>query len=236
MIGHLIQQAGTLGHSFDQYNTYQIITLTVGMLVWTYLYLYLAYRGLKTKFVQMPLLLACGNIAWEFLWGFVFQSQYQLGVLIGMGSAFLIDCTIFYGILRYMKPYTKVKFYANNLKPLAAFGVVLWLITWYTFKQSGMDTDAGGASGNLLNALIAVFWVNQVFTIKDINLLSVRLGWAKLLADIPIALFMMSVFPEQIFAYSITWISVLFDVVYIYLYYERKKGTGIFKNYQIATQ
>lgn len=181
----------------------------------------------------MPLILACGNIVWEFLWGFVFQSEFQTGVLIGMGAAFLIDLTIFYGILKYMKIHISVKFYANNLGLLALLGLTLFVITWWTFKTSGMDTDAGGASGNLLNALIAIFWVNQVFTIKDINLLSIRLGWVKLIADIPIAFFMLSVFPENYFAYSITFISVFFDATYIYLFYQRKAKKGIFKNYKL---
>lgn len=217
------------------YNLYQMITLTFGMVVWTYLYAYLAYRGIKTKFIQMPLILACGNVVWEFFWSFIFQSQHQTGVLIGMGTAFLIDLTIFYGILRYMRQHIEVKLYANNLKPLAFIGILLWGFVWWTFKASGMDTDAGGASGNILNALIALFWINQVITIKDLNLLSVRLGWAKLLADIPIALFMMSVFPEQYFAYTITWIAVLFDITYIVLFYQRKARNGYFSPQQSQT-
>lgn len=233
MKSHLFSQFSELLSNGQGYNSYQTILLVIGMVVWTYLYVYLAYRGIKTKFVQIPLILACGNIVWEFLWGFVFQSEFQTGVLIGMGAAFLIDLTIFYGILKYMKIHISVKFYANNLGLLALLGLTLFVITWWTFKTSGMDTDAGGASGNLLNALIAIFWVNQVFTIKDINLLSIRLGWVKLIADIPIAFFMLSVFPENYFAYSITFISVFFDAIYIYLFYQRKAKKGIFKNYKL---
>ena len=230
MHAHLIPHFFQSFSNSQGYSVYEIIMLTAGMVIWTYLYVYLAYRGLRTKFVQMPLILACGNIVWEFLWGFIFQSEYQTGVLIGMGTAFFIDLTIFYGILRYNSKHIQVRFYADNLKWLSAFGISLWLIVWWSFKVSGMDTDAGGASGNLLNALIALFWINQIFTIKDLKLLSVRLGWVKLFADIPIALFMMSQFPEMKFAYLITWISVLFDIIYIWLYYQRKNARGPFKN------
>lgn len=228
MDAHLISHLAHGLMDSKGYSLYEIIMLTAGMVIWTYLYVYLAYRGFKIKYMQMPLVLACGNIVWEFLWGFVFQSQYQIGVLIGMGTAFLIDLTIFYGILRFNAQYIKVKFYAKHLTPLSIFGVFIWVVVWWSFKASGMDTDAGGASGNLLNALIVLFWINQLFTMKDINLFSVRLGWVKLLADIPIALFMMSVFPEMWFAYMITWISVLFDIIYIWLYYQKKAGKGPF--------
>ncbi len=224
MDAHLISHAHNMLSFGQGYNLYQIITLTLGMLIWTYLYVYVAYRGLKTKFVQMPLVLACGNIVWEFLWGFIFQSQYEVGVMIGVGSAFLIDLTIFYAIWRYGAAHCKEPFYAKNLKWLSIFGIALWVIVWWSFKAQGLDSDGGGTSGNILNALIALFWVNQVITIKDFNLMSVRMGWVKLLADVFIALFMMSVFPDKYFSYLITWISVLFDAIYIYTYYRRKAG------------
>jgi hypothetical protein len=35
---------------------------------------------------------------------------------------------------------------------------------------------------------------------------------------------MMSVFPDKEFAWVITWISVLFDIIYIIVYYRRKSG------------
>ncbi len=236
MDSHLISHLSNVASGEGGYNLYQIITLTSGMLIWTYLYVYLAWRGMKIKFIQMPVILACGNVVWEFLWGFVFQSQYKFWVMVGVGSAFFIDCTIFYGIMKYTAGYIKIPFYSKNLKWLCLIGIGLWVVVWWSFRAQGMDTDGGGTSGNLLNALIALFWIDQVFRIKDINLMSVRLGWVKVLADIPIALFMMSVFPDKYFAYLITWISVLFDIVYIWLYYQRKNGTGPFKNYQQQLQ
>jgi len=224
MDSHLISHFSSIASGAGGYNLYQIITLTAGMLIWTALYVTLAVRGLKTKFVQMPVILACGNIVWEFLWGFVFQSKYEVGVMIGVGTAFLIDLTIFYGIWRYGAEHIKAPFLSKNLRWLSLFGVALWLVVWWTFKAQGLDSDGGGTSGNILNALIALLWVFQLFYIDDLKKMSVTLGWLKLLADIPIALFMMSVFPDKYFSYTITWISVLFDIVYIAVYYERKRG------------
>lgn len=224
MDSHLISHAHQMLSGLGGYNLFQIITLTAGMLIWTYLYVTLAYRGLKTKFVQMPAILACGNIVWEFLWGFIFQSQYEFWVMVGVGSAFLIDLIIFYAIWRYSAQHIKEPFIAKNLRLLTLFGIGIWLAVWWTFKLQGMDTDGGGTSGNILNALIALYWVYQLFTMADLSKLSVKLGWAKLLADVPIALFMMSVFPDKQFAWVITWISVLFDIIYIIVYYRRKSG------------
>lgn len=178
----------------------------------------------------MPLVLACGNIVWEVLWSFVFQSHYEKWVMIGVVPAVLIDATIFYAILKYNHKHVSIPFYAKHLKSLAAFGIVVWLAVWWTFKMQGMDSDGGGTSGNILNAIIAVFWCDQLFRIKDLNLMSVKVGWLKLVADLCIALFMMSVFPDLKFSYTITWVAVLFDAIYIWLYYQRKNGTGPFKN------
>jgi hypothetical protein len=224
MDSHLIYHANQMAHGMGGYSLFQIIMLTAGMVIWAFLYIYLAVRGLKTKFIQMPLVLACGNLVWEFLWGFIFQSKYEFWVMFGVGSAFLTDLAIFYAIWRYGALHQKVPFYAKNLRILSIFGILVWLMIWVAFKMQGMDTDGGGTSGNILNAVIAVFWVNQLFHIKDLNLMSVRLGWFKLLADIPVALFMMSEFPDKPFAYIITWISVLFDIIYIWVYYRRKSG------------
>jgi hypothetical protein len=192
------------------------------MVVWAILYFIIAYRGIKYQYVQMPLILACGNIVWEFLWGFVFQSQYQTGVLIGMGSAFVIDLTIFYGIMRYMKPKMTIPFYRNNLYWLAALGIAVWTFVWWTFKTEGIDTDGGGISGNTLNAIIVVFWLGQLIQINGIGLFSVTVGWLKFIADIAVALFMMSVFPKDYYGYTITWISVFFDALYILVFYLKK--------------
>lgn len=230
-IFHLANAAG--GDS--GYNLYQIINLTVGMVVWAYLYALIAYRGFKYKFVQMPLVLACGNIVWEVFWGVIFQSNFEIWVMIGVIPAIFIDCLIFYGILKFNHRYISIPFYARNLKPLALFGILVYAVIWYTFKAQGLDSDGGGTSGNILNAIIVVFWCDQLFRIKDLKLMSLTVGWAKLVADFCIALFMMSVFPEKVFSYGITWIAVLFDVIYIWLYYQRRNGTGPFKNFQLPT-
>jgi hypothetical protein len=177
----------------------------------------------------MPLVLACGNIVWELLWGFVFQSNYQFGVMASMGTACIIDLTICYGILKFNAKYFTVEYYAKNIRWLMAFGIGLWVLIWWSFKAAGMDTDAGAASGNILNILIALLWVNMVFTIKDFSKLSSRLGWLKLIGDIPLTLFVMVRFPDNPFVLVSGWMSVLFDALYLIAFYLRRNGRGPFK-------
>ena len=227
MHGHLLPHLNVA--SAGGYNTYQTIMLILGMVIWAALYAMIAYRGLKTHFVQMPLVMACGNIVWEFLWGFIFQTDgHQTGVLIGMGSAFLIDLTIFYSIWRYGPKYLKedlnLPFLAHNVRWVSILGIAIWAIILVTFQIQGLDNPGGGTSGNVLNTLIAFFWMSQLMHIKDIKKLSVTIGWLKLLADIPVALFLMSVFPDKYFTWSITWISVFVDILFIGVYYGRLKG------------
>lgn len=183
--------------------------------------------------MQMPIILACGNLVWEFMWGFVFQNQHETGVMISYGAALLIDLTIFIGIIKFMPGHITNKYVAKRIFLLCLFGVAVWSSIWYTFKLQGLDTDAGGNSGNILNAVIALAWCGNLFTIKDLNLLSLRLGWAKLLADIPIALFTLSVFPDNPFTITICFISVLLDALYIKLYYSRKNKTGPFHGFTV---
>lgn len=218
----------------SNFTMYQLINLLLGLVLWTYLYLYLVYRGYKNKFMQMPIILACGNLVWEFMWGFIFQNQHETGVMISYGAAFLIDLTIFIGILRFMPGHITNKYVAKRIFFLCLLGVTVFSFLWYTFKIQGLDTDAGGNSGNILNALIALAWCANLFTIKNFDLLSLRLGWVKLLADIPIALFTLSVFPDFAFTITICFVSVLLDILYIYLYYSRKNGTGPFHNFDVT--
>jgi len=56
--------------NFCDYSVLDITLCGVGTLFWVVCYIAVIKNGFKRKYVEMPMFVGAGNIAWEFIWSF----------------------------------------------------------------------------------------------------------------------------------------------------------------------
>jgi hypothetical protein len=71
----------------DAYTPLQMYLYLGGFLLWGVAYAILVVRIPRHRFVEIPFFAVCGNVTWEFLWGFVFEGSPGRGSARGSPRA-----------------------------------------------------------------------------------------------------------------------------------------------------
>src|SRR6266540_2700212 len=69
---------------------------------WSLTYILIIYRGFRDKTYGMPLFALCANLAWEFIFSFIFRPDSVQRIINPIW--FVFDVVIVYQYLRYGKP------------------------------------------------------------------------------------------------------------------------------------
>lgn len=73
--------------SFSIFSPGLVLIIGIGCLLWAVIYLIVLKNSKKNKFVEIPAIGVCGNLAWEFVWGIAFFNS----VASGLGYLFAWD-------------------------------------------------------------------------------------------------------------------------------------------------
>lgn len=191
----------------------------VGCVFWLITYITYIKNIFKHKFVEIPFLVVCLNISWEFIWSFVFGDSVGaylgLALQIGYGLWFLFDCVIFYGLWKYGHKQFKMPFMRDNAKLWAALFVIFGLIFFYTFNLSGYDTEIGTISAYLDNLVISSAYIILFLNTENKQLFSKGVAWYKMLGTGLISVSLVMHWSENYFLMFITSVVLVLDIYYI---------------------
>jgi hypothetical protein len=199
----------------------------IGCVFWLLTYIIYIKNIFVHKFVEIPLIVVCLNIAWEFIWSFVFGSSVgdYLGKAIQIGYSlwFFFDCVIFYGILRYGYKQFQTEFFIENAKAIAIMTAIFGLIFFYTFNLAGYDTEIGTISAYLDNIMISSLYIFLFINHKEKALFSYQVAWYKMLGTGLISVALVWHWNDNYFLMFITTVVLLLDIYYIYIVHKSRK-------------
>jgi hypothetical protein len=212
------------------YSSFELVMLVLGAFFWLWYYVILVRNSFKEKFVEMPVAAACGNIAWELTWGFVFKTEMGMLITYSYRAAFILDIFIFYHLLRYMGKYQTTPFARKNFAALCIGSFLAYTALLYFFQVQGYDTPTGSNSAYMLNIIISWLYVLQFYREDMIAKMSYTIAWCKLLGNMAYSAFIFSYFPNNYFCQILCVGCFVFDLIYLYLFIQRRKslGQGIF--------
>ncbi|MBX3042157.1 MAG: hypothetical protein KIT33_15870 [Candidatus Kapabacteria bacterium] len=207
--------------NLENLNTFQMTLFIIGCIFWLLTYI-IYIKNIRTKkFVEIPLIVVSLNIAWEFIWSFPFGSSVgnYMGsaIQIGYGLWFVLDCFIFWGILKYGYKQFNNPFFQKNYKIMAILTVIFGLIFFYTFNISGYDTEIGTISAYLDNLLISGLYIFLFVNQSDKSLFSYQVAWYKMLGTGLISVALVLHWSENYFLMFVTSVVLLLDIYYIYI-------------------
>lgn len=171
--------------SFEHLNVLEMSLFFLGCVFWLLTY-YVYIKGIvKNHFIEIPYIVVCMNIAWEFVWSFVFGESVRnyLGLSLQIGYAlwFFFDCFIFYGLIKYGYKQFKLPFLVKHNRILAFVLVAFFILFFITMNMSGYDTPIGTISAYIDNIVISSAYIFLYLQSDQKHLFSKGVSWFKFL-------------------------------------------------------
>ena len=198
------------------YTFWQLMFNGVGCLFWVITYAVMVKKIIKNKFVEMPWFIACGNLAWEFIWSFFYQPDTGRLFALSYQGAFLLDIFIFIHVVMYGRSQLNLSFLKDNWKLISITCLVSWIPLNYFFVQQGYDTSIGANSGYILNIIISCLYPLLLLRNNAANFSNV-IAWCKMLGTGLITVSMFLIYPNNYFIQTLGVLVLLLDCGYIYL-------------------
>ena len=210
--------------NFEEYATSGLIFNGVGCLFWVVAYVVLVWEIRKKKFVEMPAYIAGANIGWELVWSFIYHPDTGLLFALSYQAAFLLDCYIFYSVLKYGTKQPMNSGSKNHFRLFSLINFGFWILFSYAYRSEGYDTMIGANSGYIINVILSLQCIMLLFQTKeeDTKNFSLLLGWARTLGTGMITVSMFIFYPESFFVQLLGVSCLLLDFTYIYVLGKRK--------------
>jgi hypothetical protein len=203
------------------YTIPQLVIAGIGALLWVTAYMLTIRNIVKHQFVEMPVFFACGNIVWEFLWGFVFYEQINMGILFVWSFRiwFIIDIFIYWNVFKYGYKQITLEPLRRNAKKIFAGLTVAYISIFATFIHMGLDYPMGAQTAYFLNFGFASAYILIFLRIGHKEHFSKKVAWFKMLGTLMYNVFFVMAFPEQIQIVGICIVIFVVDLVYLYMIY-----------------
>ena len=196
-----------------------------GFLAWTPAYVMILWIGFKHRRLEIPVLAATGNIAWELLWGFFFSVNMGYGLQNIYRGAFLIDAGILYLLFKYGRdqtasPVGRRWFPVVILALLAAWG---WVIV-SMHHTPNVDLPLGSTSAYLVNLLESGVYLWFGVTVANPRLMSLVVAWSKGLGTAFVTVFVFLEYPDHSFVKTLAVLVGIIDAGYLAVLYARRRA------------
>lgn len=211
--------------NFEKYSDEVLILALCGAVFWVTVYFYTIHIILTKKWVEMPFYVACGNIVWEFLWGFIFYDQIDMGKLFVWSYRvwFLLDIFIFISIYRYGYKQIENATLRLHAKKIIVGLTLMWSVILYAFIATGVDAPFGAQSSYILNLGISTLYISLWLRMGSEQSFSKPIALCKMIGTAFYTVFFAVQFPENYFVPAIGSVIFILDLTYSYLLFFRPK-------------
>lgn len=222
----LVQYLETWPHPwFDttNYSLTQVLIFFAGAILWVVAYIDAIINIVKKKTIVIPVIAVCLNFGYEVTAALFFLPDMGLAVVCGYWAWMVLDIFIIYHAYKYgdsqiVIPYLKKHFkYFFLLGAVIAFFVQYFFITNYDMPMAPFD-------GYMINLIMSLCFIYMVF-IPGYRGNSLLTAWTKFLGTGLISIMFQTRYPENYFLTTLYISTAVFDILYIYLLYQLKKGT-----------
>ena len=207
------------------YTNLQLTLFGVGCVGWVIAYYFVARMIRRRQFVEIPWGAVVANIAWEFVWGFIYGSD--MGFLFTLGYALwcIQDVFIAYSLFKYGRKQLVNRAVATYFTPAASCAIVAWGVMIYFFVEGHYDTGYGANSGYILNVMMSALYIELVLR-HDIRDFSAVVAWSKGAGTALLSVFNLMVKPDMPFLLTLCLVTLLLDITYVAVFYARRRAAA----------
>jgi hypothetical protein len=208
------------------YSTLQLTLFALGCLGWVIAYIYVALEIHRRQWVEIPWGAVVANIAWEFVWGFIYGSD--MGFLFTLGYALwcLQDMYIVYSLYKYGTKQLVNEGKKGHFRKGVTFAIIAWAVMIFFFVADHHDTGYGANSGYILNVMMSAMYIELVLR-HDIRDFSAVVAWSKGIGTALLSVFNFMVKPDMPFLLALCVVTLLLDITYVAVFYARRRAAGV---------
>lgn len=215
-----------LGHTnYNEYNGFELLLLGSGFIFWYKAYYHIIRNGFNNKFNEMPMIVAAGNIAWEFSWSFFFKGDLGRLFVWGCMIWFFMDCIINYQVLTFNRQKVSHPWIKKNYFYIYLFYLITWFLIVFYMAEDGDDNQLGVVSALLINVVMSSLYIYQLILIpQERNKgLDLKVAWWKMIGTGTISIASIYLWPSNGFLLCMGFASLFLDLIYIYLFKNYKQ-------------
>jgi len=218
--------------SSNGYTLFEVFMFLAGFLLWVLAYVYIIKNTIKYNFNEMPMVIATGNLAWEFCWSFLFKGDLGNIFMLGCQVWFILDIVINY--TSYNIARKKALCHSNNKlnSSIYWFSLVGWLSIVLSMKIEGADSQLGILSALLINVVMSSLYINQVISYpeKRGRGISYQVAWYKMYGTLLISIGGTLHLKGNLYVIALGGLSFMLDVWYIHLFRTYKPALTLVKS------
>lgn len=140
------------------YSTTELWWYFGGWILWIPVY-WVVIARLRHGYLEIPAIAACGNITWEFLWGYVYQQNMGWGLQIIYMGAFLMDLAILYGVFKFGRHQLTDQRAARYWPAIALTMLAVWTAYYVGFIERGDDLPLGSVTAYTVNLVMSMSYL-----------------------------------------------------------------------------
>ena len=199
----------------------------IGAFFWLICYIF-TIRGIFVhKFVGISAGVVGANIAWEFVWAFVFKQDMGLLMQIGYCGWFFLDCIIVWGVFKYGNKQVNA-----NLQPhfkfLFTFSILAWLAVLYFFTNGFIyeTTHIGANSAYAIQLVISVSCLIMFINNQNEVGISYVAAWGRTLGSLFCGIMIIMHWNTNMWIPAMVVIYMIIDIYYLILATKKIKANG----------
>jgi hypothetical protein len=208
------------------YSGTELTLFGIGAFFWLACYL-LVIRGIvKYKFVGISASVVGANIAWEFLWAFVYRQDMGTLIQIGYYGWFALDCIIVFNMYRYgdKQVSAETRKYFNSF---FTYSIAGWLVVLYFFIGDKYDNPIGANSAYAIQLLISASCLGMMLKHPYEKGISYLAAWCRMLGSLFCGLMCIIHWPGNHWITAMVVVYLLIDIFYLIVASKNIKVTGI---------
>lgn len=206
------------------YSLADVLLIAIGTILWLVAYGAVIRNSIRNKFVEMPVVAASANIAWEFTWAFLVVTNLGKAFVWGLQAWFFFDVFIFFQILRFGHKQWKSGFFTRHFRPVVILSTLAWIPVFYFMCIEGHDQPMGTTSAYIITVPMAILYLTMFIDGAQKENYSLTVAWSKGLGNAFMTLFTFMHY-EELYEVKIMALTVLvFDILYFIQVYRYRKN------------
>jgi hypothetical protein len=209
----------------SEYSGAEVAWYVGGFLAWTPAYVMIIWIGFKQNRLEIPVIAATGNIAWELVWGFFYNVDMGYGLQNVYRGAFIIDALILWFVFRYGREQTSQPIVRSWYPELVIGLLVVWgAVVVAMHRTTNVDLPLGSTSAYLVNLIESLVYVWFGLTVLEPRMMSLVVAWSKGIGTAMVTVFIFMEYPDHDFVRTMAILVGAIDAAYIALLYARRRG------------
>jgi hypothetical protein len=208
------------------YSTPELILFGIGAFFWILCYIFVIRGIIKHKFVGISASVVGANIAWEFLWAFVFRQDMGEIIQIGYYGWFALDCFIVFSMFRYgyKQALPQNQKYFNLF---FGYSIIAWVVVLYFFIKGNYDNAIGANSAYAIQLLISASCLGMMLRAPFEKGISYIAAWSRTLGSLFCGIMCIMHWPDNKWILSMVVIYMFIDIFYLYIATKNLKVNGL---------